>query len=333
MKRHYRAFTLIELLVVIAIIGILIALLLPAVQSAREAARRTSCTNNLRQCVLALHNYHDTHRRFPGLGADAKASFSVQARLLPYAEQSNLQELVDFEQPLFVGGHGFGTLNAAQVVAARTVVPMFRCPSDGGEDLFTGYGASAEQPLAGGNVMVCIGSGRGTNYDVRYRTDGLFYYDSATALRNVTDGTSNTVVISETLLGNQQDTGELVDAQRQVANVSYSPNSGSPGLSGIVDADVAAIVAGAVSFRGMRGSGWIVGKTYTTMFHTYLPPNADFPDMYSMGIGYFAARSNHPGGVNTAFADGSVRFVAETVDLETWRNLGSVSGGEVPGEL
>ncbi len=333
MNRPCRAFTIIELLVVIAITGILIALLLPAVQAAREAARRTSCTNNLRQCVLALHNYHDTHRRFPGLGSNAKASFSVQARLLPYAEQSNLQNLVDFEQPLFAGRHGTGSLNTIQVTAARTVVPMFRCPSDGSEDLFTGYGASADQPLAGGNVMVCIGSGRGTDYDVRYRTDGLFYYNSGTSLGNVTDGTSNTVVMSETLLGNQRDTTGLANSQRQVANISRSPNSGSPGLSGIVDADVASIVAGASSFQGMRGAGWIVGKTFTSMFHTYMPPNSPVADLYSMAIGYFAARSQHLGGVNTALADGSVRFVSETVDLETWRNLGSVSGGEVPGDF
>lgn len=333
MKIRKSAFTLVELLVVIAIIGILIALLLPAVQAAREAARRTSCTNNMRQCALALHNYHDTHRKFPGLGASSKASFSIQARLLPYAEQSNLQDLVDFKQALFVGGHGTGSLNTAQAEAARTVVPMFRCPSDGGEDQFTSYGASEEQPLAGGNLVVCIGSGQGTDYDVRYRTDGLFYYSSGTSFRNITDGTSNTIVFSETLLGNQENTTELGEAQRQIACVSYSPNSGAPGLAGLVDADVASVVSGASSFKGMRGAGWIVGKTYTSMFHTYMPPNTPVPDLYSMGIGYFAARSLHPGGVNTSLADGSVRFVSDTVDLTTWRSLGTVSGGEVPGEF
>ncbi|HID77813.1 MAG TPA: DUF1559 domain-containing protein [Planctomycetaceae bacterium] len=333
MHNRRRAFTLIELLVVIAIIGMLIALLLPAVQAARGAARRMSCANNLKQCALALHNYHDTYRCFPGLGVRGLLSFSIQARLLPFAERSNLQNLIDFRQPLFVGGHGRFELNPLQAEAARTVVPMFRCPADGTEDLFR-YFTTPDRPLAGGNVVACIGSGTGTDYDVRYPTDGLFYYRSARAFRDILDGTSSTVVFAETLLGNHKETTgpSPEDPRRQMGLMMHlRPNRGRPGLAGVVNPDLESLLAQCSRWSGRRCAGWIVGKAYTTMFHTYMPPNTSVPDLYSMGIGFFAARSNHSGGVNVAMADGSVRFVSESIDLATWRALGSRAGGEVIG--
>lgn len=329
------AFTLVELLVVIAIIGVLVALLLPAVQAAREAARRMSCSNNLKQCALALHNYHDTYRRFPGLGERSITSFSIQARLLPFAEQTNLENLIDFRQPLFVGGHSRMALNPVQARAARTVVSMLRCPSDGTMDIYGKYFTTPDRPLAGGNVVACIGSGAGTDYDIRYPTDGLFYYRSACAFRNIQDGTSNTVVMSETLLGNHRETRgpRPEDAQRQLGQMSRSlrPNRGRPGLAGITNPNLAAVLSRCTSWSGRRCAGWIVGKPYTTMFHTYMSPNTPVPDLYSMGIGFFAARSNHPGGVNAALADGSVRFIAETINIRTWRALGSCAQAEVLG--
>jgi len=330
-----KGFTLIELLVVIAIIGILMALLLPAVQAAREAARRMSCTNNLKQCVLALHNYDASYRCFPGFGASSLHSFSVQAKLLPFAEQKNLQDLIDFGQPLFVGSSHNQRLNPVQADAARTVVGMFRCPSDGEDDIYTEYYTQGDQAFAGGNYVVCSGSGTGTNYDIRYPTDGLFYYKSACAFRNVRDGTSNTVVMSETLLGNHQDTRgpQPQDPLRQIASARVPPNVGSPGLSGIVDPDLASLVAGATRWRGNRASAWIVGKPYTSTFCTYMPPNTPIPDWYSMGIGFYTCRSLHPGGANAALADGSVTFVSQTIDLHTWRALGTCAAGEVLGQF
>ncbi len=335
MKDRRGAFTLIELLVVIAVIGILIALLLPAVQAAREAARRMSCTNNLKQCALALHNYHDTYRCFPGLGDSSLYSFSVQAKLLPFAEQRNLQSLIDFGQPLFQGSSHSQTVNPVQADAARTVVGMLRCPSDGENDLYTEYYTHGGQAFAGGNYMVLSGSGTGTYYDVRYPTDGLFYYGSARAFRDLQDGASNTVVASETLLGNHRDTSgpQPDDPVRQIASARVSPCSGSPGLQGIVDPDVASLVAGATGWKGNRASAWIVGKSYTSTFCTYMPPNPPVADWYSMGIGFFAARSLHPGGANASLGDASVRFVSETVNHAVWRALGTRSGGEVVDEF
>lgn len=129
-----RAFTLVELLVVIAIIGILVGLLLPAVQSAREAARRMQCSNNLRQLGLATLNYESTFKRLPGL--TGSSSFSPQARILPYIEQGNLSNLIDYNIPLYVGPAFAARLNPLFRFAAGTVLPMLQCPSDPADPLF-----------------------------------------------------------------------------------------------------------------------------------------------------------------------------------------------------
>jgi len=184
MRNPRHAFTLIELLVVIAIIGILVALLLPAIQAAREAARRTQCTNNLKQCAIALHNYHDSYRKFPGIGASSTSAFSILAKILPYAEQQGLQDLIDFESPIYTTSGGMGSSTASihpnNAEAAGYLVPLFRCPSDGQNDTFNQFdcNAAAGQFYRGSNVMVCSGSGR-DNYWKMTGTDGLFYYGSS----------------------------------------------------------------------------------------------------------------------------------------------------------
>ncbi len=330
-ERGCRGFTLIELLVVIAVISVLVGLLLPAVQSAREAARRMACSNNLKQLALALHNYHDSYGCFPGLGIKSTYSFSVQARVLPFVEQANLQQLIDFNEPLFLGWRNRQRLNPVQAEAARTVVPLFRCPSDGELEVYTEYYTHGEQAFAGGNYVVCSGSGVGTFYDIRFPTDGMFYYGSARAFRDATDGTSNTLLLSEALLGNHRDVRgpKPEDARRQIGWARVAPNRGRPGLQGIVNPDVAVLTASTDWWRGNRQSAWIVGKAYTSTFCAYLPPNSDVPDWCSMGIGFYAARSEHPGGVNAALVDGSVRFVSEAVDLAVWRALATRAGREV----
>lgn len=327
-SRQPRGFTLVELLVVIAIIGILIALLLPAVQAAREAARRIHCTNNLKQCTLALHNYHDTHRCFPGIGITSASAYSIQAKILPYAEQTNLQNLIDFKQPIYsstMGGNN-ARITAANETAARAPVSMFRCPSDGRNDLFSAFdcNAGAGQAYRGSNVMACTGSGRDTYWDIRYATDGPFYYGSACGLRDMLDGTSNSVVFSESLMGNGVASGAKPPRpQDAVAYIGHATNQ---------NPDVAALAAGAVSaWHGYRGYAWILGKSYSTTFNTYDTPNPEHPDVCQLAYGWFAARSNHPGGVNAALGDGSVRFISDTVDRTTWQNLGSMSDGRVLG--
>ncbi len=330
MKQRRHAFTLAELLVVIAIIGILIALLLPAVQAAREAARRMSCSNNLKQCALALHNYHTTFRRFPGLGTSSDRAYSVQAQILAYAEQTNLQDLIDFRQPIYVGGHGGAAtrIHPANEVAARTLVAMFRCPSDGQVDLFSQFdcdGASG-QAYRGSNVVVCTGSGRDQTWDLRTKTDGLFYYGSSCGFQSISDGTSNTIVLSETLLGNGVSAGSQpqkpYEAVAWIGHVTY------------VNPDVEELARGPVwAWQGYRGYAWMLGKAYSTTFNTYDPPNPRYSDVCQLAYGWFAARSLHPQGANAGLGDGSVRFIGDNIDRTTWNNLGSIADGRLAGEL
>jgi prepilin-type N-terminal cleavage/methylation domain-containing protein len=226
MKLNRRAFTLVELLVVIAIIGILVGLLLPAVQSAREAARRMQCSNNLKQMVLATHNYESTYRRLPGL--TGSSSFSPQARILPFIEQANLQNLIDFQQPLYVGPVWRAQLNPLLVPAAGMVVPTFLCPSDAAtpqRETIAADGNTAR--VAGLNYMFSYGSGTLTNYDDRYRTDGIVWENSWARFADITDGMSNTVMLSETLIGDNQ-----VSTTVPVGNTLYRRVASWPGSSG-----------------------------------------------------------------------------------------------------
>jgi len=333
--RPLHGFTLVELLTVIAIIGVLLALLLPAVQAAREASRRISCQNNLKQLGLALQNHATAVGSFPGLGSQPQTSFSVHARILPYVEQQGLNNLIDFRQPLMLGGGGSPCVNPIQAAAAQTVIPLFLCPSDGTNPRFSDFlyfqppGGSS----GGTNYVVCSGSGKDTYYDLRFPSDGMFWRDSSVRFADIRDGTSHTIVLSESLLGTGSDTngGMPQDPKRQMASMcsQFSLNPSDPGLAGVVNPDLEAIVANATYWRGCRGATWIWGREQVNTFSAYMPPNTPVPDMAAKGIGFFAARSNHPGGVNAVFADGSVHFISDTIPLDVWRTLSTRAGGEV----
>lgn len=155
-------FTLVELLVVIAIIGILVGLLLPAVQSAREAARRMSCSNNLKQIALATHNYESTFKKIPGM--TGSSSYSVQARILPQIEQAGLSELIDFDQPLLLGPAWMARFNPRLRDAVEMVVPTFVCPSDIGDTSFATTFSDGVPGTSGGlSYMFSYGSGTATH--------------------------------------------------------------------------------------------------------------------------------------------------------------------------
>ncbi len=281
--RARSGFTLIELLVVIAVIGVLISLLLPAVQAVREASRRMSCSNNLKQCLLAMHCYHGAYRTFPGMMRVDQQTFSVQSKLLPFAEQSNLQNLIDFSKPILESGP-IGALDVDNGVAARYVVPMYRCPSDGEEDTYTEYFTlTADQAFAGGNYMVCTGTATGTTYDVRYPTDGLYYIDSFRRVADIRDGSSSTIAMSETLLGDHSQT-----TGTQPANFlrimgrgnGWVASSSGPGYPGIADPDIQADLldhSGNV-WVGWRAMAWIISKSHFTAFSTYSTPNPPHAD-------------------------------------------------------
>ena len=327
------AFTLVELLVVIAIIGLLIALLLPAVQAVREAARRMQCTNNLKQLGLGAHNHHDSHRRFAA-GDPQKSCpdyrdiparlyrWSSLAMLTPYLEQSNVYRSLNLDVPLYghdgasQKGPGFGVHTDNQEPVSR-IVNLFYCPSDQGRKIDEAYGPT--------NYRACWGSG--TEPWIVYTaatTDGVFYEGSSTRFADITDGTSNTALYSESTLG-PGGSATLTEDNAGVVMVSLR----SPPMN----AETCSVLR--ASADTSRGARWVDGWPRYSGYDHGLTPNSRTPDcavVSPMRALWVAARSRHPGGVNVLLCDGSVRFVGATIDAATWHALGSRNGGEVLGE-
>jgi prepilin-type N-terminal cleavage/methylation domain-containing protein/prepilin-type processing-associated H-X9-DG protein len=315
-RRRRRAFTLIELLVVIAIIAILIALLLPAVQQAREAARRTSCKNNLKQICLAMHNYESAHQVLPPGRLGFPWVFSAQAQLLPFIDQANLQNQLDFTvQPLTFG---FLPQAAGNEQIAGTRVTAFMCPSDVAGVSGSKFGAVS--------YPACVGSGLVDDGFIE-EADGIIYAWSRTRMRDILDGASKTVAFSESVFGSGNNTtgAAPADALRQVIELPM----------GTVTTSAACTPTGSTVWSGQRGASWINGHFADTLYNHFYPPNSDMPDCHNEFYNYAltAARSQHPGGVHVAMCDGSVHFVNETIDLGVWHGLATRYGNEVVGEF
>ncbi len=333
--RERRGFTLVELLVVIAIIGILIALLLPAVQQAREAARRMSCSNNLKQIALSMHNYESSMRQFPPIGESISYSFSVQAQLLPFCEQANLQRLIDFNVEL---GHPRDGVNPEHVVAARTPVEFFTCPSDDMavvKTIETARGGPFE--FAGTNYCVNVGSGTGDYVSFGDPTDGISWSGAKVKFRDITDGTSNTVAFAETLMGPGMEpasTPQGQQMQKYIAKGSGRNISDVHAMRDYIDAnDLSGMLGQVSSWDGQRGSTWIRGfGSGGGAINGYIPPNSKFPDISVRAYVVMGPRSNHPGGAMTVFCDGSVHFLPDTINAETLHHLFARNDGEVLGE-
>ncbi len=329
MVRSRRGFTLIELLVVIAIIGVLIALLLPAVQSAREAARRAQCTNNLKQIGLAMHNYHDANNVLPP-GHRTAVFGTFQTFILPYLEgnpQYNAYNMYGrYWNPGQTSGGGSGPANGIRygspinLTVTRTIFNSLICPSDtplpsnlsvyngvtwhnytvnfGNADIYQSLGTVPGGYTVGIYPVPWLGAPfSDSDTTQRFYPSRGRCYDFAT----ITDGTSNTLLAGEVIKGQGGD---------------------------------------------LRGFTWWGDAVSTS---TYLPPNSTLPDVQN-SAGYckypfannppciaataqfpptYAWRSRHPGGVNMAFCDGSVHFIKNTINLYIWRALGTTQGNEV----
>jgi prepilin-type N-terminal cleavage/methylation domain-containing protein/prepilin-type processing-associated H-X9-DG protein len=328
-KGRIRGFTLVELLAVIAIVGILIAMLLPAVQAAREAARRASCQNNLKQIGLALHN-HESARGFFPAACERKVTgmfptvphyyyrWSALAMLTPYLEQSVIYNKVNLQVPLLcIGVLPPPSIYPDNVEPVRCDVGLFHCPSDPRARISVDWGPT--------NIVVCHGSG--TNGGIYASADGIFSIGFVTRIADISDGTSQTVAASETLIASGQPAATLASAiaAREVDQVIVSlstPLSDSACTSPSKPTDY------------HRGERWADGGQTYTGYNHYFPPNAPQPDCSSSPFGFWkAARSHHPGGVNVLLADGSGRFVANSIDLSVWRNLGSRADGQPIGDF
>ena len=301
-------FTLVELLVVIAVIGILVALLLPAVQAAREAARRMQCSNELKQLALALHNYHDTHRAFPPgscvtrmnagwAWCNSNYRVPLPFYLLAYIEQQTLSDQFDWN----IGPHcAPGETANRQVLLTR--IPTFVCPSDS-SGFYTGPSATPHASYPKSNLTGFFGSGSYQQANLNPSLKGVFGLNSFTRLATVLDGTSNTLVLSEMLQTDQNDIRGVwwEDTNFRIMSLN-SPNSDVP--------DQLHQTYFCLS-RPKRNQPCIVGDAPSAMDN------------------HFAARSRHPGGVNAARVDGGVSFFSDTVDIAVWRGLGTIAGGEL----
>jgi len=330
--RRRRAFTLVELLVVIAIIGILIALLLPAVQAAREAARRMSCSNNLKQLGLATHNYADAFREaLPNAGWSGSVypvDYSPLAKLLPYCEQANLQDLIDFT--IDMGHVGRDDLPVELRPAAATVVPMFLCPSDPENPLHDSTLPSGTViPVAGSNYAMNHGSGLDGMFNPGFgATDGLCWVGATVRLADIRDGTTNTLCFTESLRGpcDSPDIEPTPDLQvyrgRARANATLADAADAGGLD--------AVLPSVTAWDGTRLSYWLRACSPAgPVMNGRFTPNSPVPDLVGGSAKITAARSRHPGGVNACFCDGSVRFISETIERTTWHALWTRMGGEV----
>lgn len=300
-----RGFTLVELLVVIAIIGILVGLLLPAVQAARESARRMQCQNNLKQIGLALHNYHSAINRFPFAIGGTGNKYSALSQLLPYFEQDNVHSKIDFRL----------AFNDATNSSARLAeLSLFRCPSD----------FANTQPTAGGAVNYCPNKGTSLKWQDA-RANGVMYLQSSTAFRDIRDGTSYTAAFSERVIGDGSNGYSSPDSDTYLSNAD--PQTEDEAFTACEAVDTTNL---ANQFPQFMGAPWIDGK------HAYQhisPPNARSCGFQPAGKATMTATSRHAVGVQTLFCDGSVRFMTDTIDRTIWRSVGTRAGGEVIGDL
>ena len=326
-------FTLIELLVVIAIIAVLIALLLPAVQQAREAARRTQCKNNLKQIGLALHNYHDVFNKFCDLrggsndGAGRGGDECGFVRLLPYLDQSPMYSLIPVNNPNVCWDGNF--------VPWKTQLTVLLCPSSLPTTLQSG--------VAMKNYKFCVGTTIQDNYQLP--TNGLFQFSRVgyKGVRDCTDGTSNTIAVSETGAGVPGSNSMIGNTAINIVNFQTTPT-----LCKAVQGSNMQYAAGTTISSWGQGTLWPFGHPNWSAVTTVLPPNspscATGGDNLSNAWGIFTPSSYHTGGVNCLMADGGVRFISNNIDagnygsgappnFGTWGALGTASGNETVGEF
>ena len=316
--RSRSAFTLVELLVVIAIIGVLVALLLPAIGSARESARRTDCMNRLKQLGLATHNYEAAKHHLPpgsesryydDLTPNGLYRWSALAHLMPFMEQSSAHGMLDMSVPLYDRGFSVFPQNTAGVAL---VVREFLCPSDGG--------AAPSKIFGPTNYVACAGSGAGGG--TPFQADGLFFINSRIRTSQITNGLSKTAAMSESILGIKTAVGSnrsQVDPRYDYVFTFAAPVTETACSQSVL-----------WDMNDGRGFSWANGEFRCALYNHYRTPNSNTLDCVSDGLtaadrlavyGWRTARSFHIGGVNVLLADGSVHFVPDGVNSTIWQAI------------
>jgi prepilin-type N-terminal cleavage/methylation domain-containing protein/prepilin-type processing-associated H-X9-DG protein len=331
-------FTLIELLVVLAIIGVLVALLSPSVQQARESARRLQCRNHLKQLGLALHNYHDAHGTFPpgrmrSTVDGAGRCFSAYAHLLPMLDAAALYHHIDF--------HADPDDPSKNGVALGQTIAFFLCPSDSFRILQSNVVSGVVVNSAVHNYPLCTGS----TFPVSPRNPGgvpvtgVFFENSRTRLGDITDGSSSTVCISETI---KAEGGPNIWDGSSPTNGFVLTRGNDNATNGPELVDYAGQCHGAgLLLQQTRGSRWLYGAPGHSMYNHVRGPNDRDIDCrgglpHSIRTNHWwdrlshnvAARSRHAGGVHVLLCDGAVRFVSDNVDRPVWSHLATRAGGE-----
>lgn len=317
-------FSLVELLVTIGIIGVLVGLLIPAIQNSRQAARRSACMNKLRQLgIAALH--HESVRGFFPSGTQSKQNpsqptapwnfyrWSALAQLAPFLENSVIYDALNLSVPLYDTGFQPHPDNRSIV---SLLVPEFLCPSDEYRRVSEEFGPT--------NYVVNTGSGGNGGSPID--TDGIFFVNSETTAAKITDGLSKTAMMSESLLGHPGE--DLRDARTDYKFVYLAP----------LNENICRLT-NQWNVTDPRGFSWANGEYRCALYNHYWTPSASVPDCMGVLIGgnvqvkytpygWRAARSNHPGGVNVLWADGSLRFVRDDVDPDLWKEMSTIGGQE-----
>jgi prepilin-type N-terminal cleavage/methylation domain-containing protein len=308
------AFTLVELLVVIAIIGVLVGLLLPAVQAARESARRMQCGNNLKQLGLSIHNYESAYKCLPA--GRTSRGFSAHSALAFYLEQNNAAEQIDFASPW----------NAGPNLTARTfMVATFVCPSDPQTNNPLGWGGTTYRSNQGSGILWGLPTQDPSdpNFSIP-GPDGVFFLNSFLRFRDILDGLSNTAALSE------HNQGDFSNAASSKAD-TFWPRT-IPANADEAYRQCEAIDPNDLQFQRVSdvGAPWIYGYHSNTIYFHVSPPNKR-SCMFPPGRIGTTAKSSHPAGVMIAKCDGSIAFVTDSIDLAIWRALGTRSGSDSVG--
>jgi prepilin-type N-terminal cleavage/methylation domain-containing protein/prepilin-type processing-associated H-X9-DG protein len=341
-------FTLIELLVVIAIIGVLIGLLLPAVQKVREAANRARCQNNLKQLGIALHAYHDSHGAFlpmrrPSNGGTRstnpignEGTIGGLVDLLPFIEQTGLYAQITSPYASTATLPYGPPRDFNYYPPWRSDVTIFKCPA-----ALPGLPYSGDQSYAGRrHYALCMGDSILNNNSLTTMR-GVFANNVGTPMSKILDGTSNTILMAE-----KANAVDALDVRGLAANNVGGTNT-NPSLCLAKASQGKYLPSVSVQSSRVLGSLWHSGESPFVGFNTVLPPNSPscISENWGDGWGVISAGSYHPGGINVLMGDGAVRFIAETIDAgdptkpETttgpspygvWGALGTMSGGETP---